>query len=100
MVASIHLLVTRTETLRALAPAAGGGLGTVYLAFAFLIVVTILPAGILFGSTFPLAVRLLTERASAAPGRVGIATAANTGPTGAEASALPATLAAARSALW
>ncbi|MFN8177605.1 MAG: fused MFS/spermidine synthase [bacterium] len=77
--ASIRLLVTRTEALRALAPTPGGPLGALYGPLVFLVVATILPTGILFGATFPLAVRLVADRASGAPGRVGLATAANTG---------------------
>lgn len=76
--ASIHLLVTRTETLRALAPTPGGELGALYGPLVFLVVATILPAGFFFGVTFPLAVRLVAERADGASGRVGLATAANT----------------------
>jgi predicted membrane-bound spermidine synthase len=76
---SIRLLVTRAESLRALAPTPGGSLGDLYGPLVFLVVATILPAGILFGATFPLAVRLVTKQASGAAGRVGLATAANTG---------------------
>lgn len=75
--ASIFLLVTRTESLRAIAPAGGGELG-VYIPLVFLVVATIFPAGVCFGATFPLAVRLVADRAAGAPGRVGLATAANT----------------------
>ena len=76
---SVYLLITRTETLRALAPTPGGELGALYGPLAFLIVATILPAGFCYGTTFPLAVRLLADEARGAPGRVGAATAANTG---------------------
>ncbi len=76
--ASVRLLVTRTEMLRALAPTPGGELGALYGPLVFLVLATILPAGFLYGTTFPLAVRLVTERAADAPGRVGLATAANT----------------------
>jgi spermidine synthase len=76
---SVWLLVTRTETLRALAPTPGGELGALYGPLAFLIVATILPAGLFYGATFPLAIRLLADEAKGAAGRVGAATAANTG---------------------
>jgi len=77
--ASVRLLVTSSDTLRLLAPTPGGELGALYGPLAFLIVATILPAGVLFGATFPLAVRLYAGRADGASGRVGTATAANTG---------------------
>lgn len=77
--AAIRLLLSHAESLRALFPTSPDDPTTLYLALAVLVVVTILPAGICFGATFPLAVRVFTGRAAAAPGRVGLATAANTG---------------------
>jgi predicted membrane-bound spermidine synthase len=77
--ASVYLLVMHADSLRAFVPRGEGSPTALYLSLAFLVVFTILPAGILFGATFPLATRLLADRAAGAPGRVGFATAANTG---------------------
>jgi spermidine synthase len=77
--AAIQLLLSHAATLRALFPSSPDDPTTIYLALALLVVVTILPAGVCFGATFPLAVRVFTGRAASAPGRVGLATAANTG---------------------
>lgn len=75
---SIRLLLTHTGSLYGLAAASGDWVLPHYLGLAILIVATILPAGILLGATFPLAVRSLVPRVEDAASRVGLATTVNT----------------------
>ncbi len=76
---TLRLLLGDAERLRSLAPAIGtGAAASAYAPLAFLVIVTILPAGLFFGATFPFAARLLAPRAADAPGDVGLAVAANT----------------------
>ncbi len=76
---TLRLLLGDADRLRALAPSIGAGtVASAYAPLAFLVVATILPAGLFFGATFPLAARLVAPVAERAPNDVGRAAAANT----------------------